>query len=257
MIILMSNLGYLRGINGCLAQHMRFAHRHVYCSPKVQRQSLAQLAQILAQEKPDLCCFVEIDSGSSDLGYFNQLEALISDEYPYSDIENKYGAQSRLRQLPRTRGKSNGFIARRPFAAERLYFAQGTKRLIYKVSIAPDVTVFFTHFSLKKTVRAEQLREMRRLLQDTPGEIILLGDFNVHSGFSELAPLLQENQLLLLNEAHVPTFRFHTLQLPLDLCICSPGIAKRSTLTIIHQPYSDHDALLLKIDEETRDASGD
>ena len=75
----------------------------------------------------------------------------------------------------------------------------------------------------------------------------MLGDFNIHSGFSELAPLLHENNLVLRNKEDAPTFRFHTVRLPLDLCICSHGIAARTELKIIPQPYSDHEALLLTI----------
>lgn len=245
--ILMSNLGYLRGINGQLSHHVRYAYRHFYCSRDVQEACLKQVINIMEREKPDICCFVEIDKGSADVRNFNQLEALVSDHYPFFDIENKYGPLSRLRSLPLTRGKSNGFVARKQFAYEKVFFTHGTKRLIYKVTIAPNVTLFFAHFSLKKTVRVQQLMQVRQLLSDTPGEIILMGDFNVHSGFGELAPLLHENHLTLLNQEEVPTFRFHRTQLPLDLCICSHGIAKDAQLKIIPQPYSDHEALLLTL----------
>lgn len=250
MIILMSNLGYLRGINGCLSHHFRYAYRHLYCSRQVQESCLKQVLGIIEQENPDICCFVEIDRGSVDLAKFNQLEALASEQYPFFDIENKYGPLSRLRSLPLTRGKSNGFLAKRKIPYEKIFFTHGTKRLIYKISLAPDITLFFTHFSLKKGVRARQLLQVRKLLQETDGEIILLGDFNIHSGFKELAPLLHENHLVILNQEEIPTFRFHTFRLPLDLCICSPGIAAHAKLKIIPQPYSDHEALVLTIGKE-------
>lgn len=244
--ILLSNLGYLRGFHGGLAHHLRYAHRHVFCSRDVQEESLAQLVQIIERETPDICCFVEIDKGSSDLRNFNQLEALVNERYSFFDIENKYAPTSRLRHLPLTRGKSNGFIAKCSFPYEKLYFNSGTKRLIYKLELG-FATVFFAHFSLKKAVRAEQLLEIRKLVHATPGEIILLGDFNIHAGFSELAPLLHENHLIVLNREDAPTFKFHRLELALDLCICTKGIAPRVDLKIIPQPYSDHEALLLRI----------
>ncbi len=249
-IILMSNLGYLRGINGCLAHHFRYAYRHIYCSRGVQEACLRQVTRLIEQEWPDLCCFVEIDKGSSDLDNFNQMEALVSQYYRFFDIENKYGPLSRLRSLPLTRGKSNGFLARREFSYEKIYFTHGTKRLIYKITLEPGVTLFFAHFSLKKIVRTQQLQQVRELLRDTPGEIILMGDFNIHSGFQELAPLMHENNLILLNREEDPTFRFHKIQLPLDLCICSHGIARRAHLKIVPQPYSDHEALVLTLSPE-------
>lgn len=245
--VLMGNLGYLRGINGELLHHMRYAYRHLYCPPSVQEACIRQVVNIMEQEQPDICCFVEIDKGSADVRNFNQLEALVSTNYPFFDIENKYGPLSRLRHLPLTRGKSNGFVAKRELPYEKIFFTHGTKRLIYKISVEPHVTLFFAHFSLKKAVRYHQLLQVRQILAQTPGEIIVLGDFNIHSGFGELAPLMHENHLMLMNQEDVPTFRFHTRRLPLDLCICSRGIAERSELKIIPQPYSDHEALLLTI----------
>lgn len=249
-VILMSNLGYLRGLNGCLQHHVRYAYRHVYCPRNVQESCLKQVIELMEKEQPDLCCFVEIDKGSADMASFNQLEALVSEQYPFFDIENKYGPLSRLRSLPLTRGKSNGFLSRRKLPYEKIFFTHGTKRLVYKIYLEPTVTLFFAHFSLKKKIRSAQLLQIREMIKETPGEIILLGDFNIHSGFSELVPLLHENNLILLNREEMPTFRFHTYRLPLDLCICSHGIAKRAELKIIPQPYSDHEALVLTLRKE-------
>lgn len=245
--ILMSNLGYMRGINGGLAHHLRYAHRHVYCSVAAQKKSLQQLATILEQEDPDVCCFVEIEKGSSGSANFNQLEALVNEKYPFSDIENKYGQASRLRSLPFSKGKSNAFLAKQTFEYEKIYFTHGTKRLIYKIVLDKNTTLFFAHFSLKKNVRAQQLLQVRQLLHETPGDSILLGDFNILNGFAELTPLLHENNLRLLNDENKPTFTFHTLKKALDLCICSENIVHRLDLKIIPQPYSDHDALLLGV----------
>lgn len=246
-VIMMGNLGYLRGINGCLSHHVRFAHRHFYCPRPVQEECIRQVMDIIKEQDPDICCFVEIDKGTAKIGNFNQLEALVSEEYPFFDIENKYGELSRLRKLPLTKGKSNGFLAKKKYHYEKIFFTHGTKRLIYKIQVEPDVTVLFAHYSLKQSVRVQQLLQTREILKQTPGHVILLGDFNVNGGFGELAPLLNDNDLVLLNEEGVPTFRFHKRRLPLDLCICSHAIAHRTELKVIPQPYSDHDALVVSL----------
>lgn len=248
-VIFMGNLGYLRGINGYLSHHFRYAHRHFYCSRMVQEACLKQVIHIIEQEQPDICCFVEIDKGSANAKSFNQLEALVTDQYPFFDIENKYGPLSRLRKLPLTSGKSNGFMSKKKLAYEKIFFTHGTKRLIYKVAIRQDITLFFAHYSLKKATRIRQLLQTRDIVKETPGEVILLGDFNIHSGFSELDPLLQNSDLVLMNKEDAPTFRFHKSSLPLDLCICSKELAKRAELKIVPQPYSDHEALVLTINE--------
>lgn len=246
--IFMSNLGYLRGINGRLDHHVRYVHRYLYCPVDTQKQALRQLATMLETENPDICCFLEIDTGSSDLANFNQLEALLDDRYPFFDCENKYGPNSMLRRWPFWRGKSNGFIAMQQTPFERVYFVSGTKRLVYRLTLPENITLFFTHFSLKRAVRRKQLLEMRQLLQQTGGECIVMGDFNILNGFQELQPLLEENNLHLLNVENSPTFTFHRMRKALDLCICTTGLVERAHLRILPQPFSDHEALVLELD---------
>lgn len=243
----MGNLGYLRGINGTLVHHLAYAHRHFYCSAASQVKAIGQLKAIIEQESPDVCCFVEIDQGSVHSAHLNQLEHVLGEHYKHFDIENKYGAGSVLRNFSLTRGKSNGFISREQVPFERMYFTHGTKRLIYKLQISEGLTVFFAHFSLKRMVRALQLEQIRQMIHETPGEVIFLGDFNILDGFSELAGLLNQEKLVLMNKEDSPTFTFHRTKKVLDVCLCTPGVAARVGLRIIPQPYSDHAALLLDV----------
>jgi endonuclease/exonuclease/phosphatase family metal-dependent hydrolase len=245
--IFMSNLGYARGINGGLVHHTRYMHRHFYCTPLAQEQTLSQVRALLEKEDPDVCCFVEIDKGSATSANFNQLEALITHKYVFSDIENKYGQMSWLRGLAFTRGKSNAFMSKRRFAFEKLYLRSGAKRLLYKIHLASNLTLFFVHFSLKQSVRSDQLAQVAKIIQDTAGEVILLGDFNILTGMKELKPLLRETSMILLNEEDRPTFFFHKRHLTLDLCLCSPSLASHAALRIVPQPYSDHAALILEV----------
>jgi endonuclease/exonuclease/phosphatase family metal-dependent hydrolase len=245
--ILMSNLGYLRGISGTLSHHFMYAHRHVYCSAETQKKYLKQLSTLIELESPDICCFVEIDKGSGNSGSVNQLEALVNDVYPFFDIENKYAKTSRLRRFTFTKGKSNGFLAKKEMPFEKIYFSHGKKRLIYRIEIAKNVTLFFTHFSLKQSIRAQQLLHIKRIVNETKGESIILGDFNILTGFNELAPLLHNNEFVLLNN-NEPTFTFHRSKKVLDLCICSSSLAPKTNLKIIPQSFSDHAALLVEID---------
>lgn len=244
----MSNLGHLRGISGSLTHHLLLAHRHFYCSAAVQENVWRQLTGVISREHPDLCCFVEIEQAAFHSANFCLLEDIAGESYPFFDIENKYGYTSRLRSFPMTRGKSNAFLAKHDFSYEKIHFSHGTKRLIYKISLAPEVTLFFAHFSLNKKTRTRQLQEVRQLISDTPGEVIFLGDFNILGGFWELEPLLHQNDLVLLNRKEHPTFTFHFFRKVLDICICTRNIAARSRLLVIPQPYSDHAALLLEVD---------
>jgi len=246
--ILMSNLGHLLGISGSLAHHVLFAHRHFYCSAAVQENVWRQLTEIIGREHPDLCCFVEIEKAAFHEANFCMLEDIAGESYPFFDVENKYLHTSRLRSFPLTCGKSNAFLAKHNFPYEKLHFSHGTKRLIYKICLTPEVTLFFAHFSLSRKVRARQLLEARQLMLAAPGEAIFLGDFNILDGFQELAPLLGDGELVLLNQKEHPTFTFHVFTKVLDICVCTRNIAERSRLRVIPQAYSDHAALLLDVD---------
>ena len=245
--ILFSNLGYAKGIDGSLRQHARLIGRHFYCALPVQEQILSQVKAIIDKEKPDLCCFVEIDSGSMHSARFNQIEALMDTEYCFHDIADKYGKESRLGRMLFHKGKSNAFLSKRDIAFERLYFRHGTKRLIYQLGAVDGVTILFAHFSLSRKVRIKQFEEVRQLVKNIAGEVVILADFNIMGGFRELAPLLEGGDLCVLNKEDAHTFTFHKHRLVLDLCICSKGLADKLKLQIIPQPFSDHAALLVEI----------
>lgn len=247
MNILFSNLGYAKGINGCIDQHVKYVHRHFYCPADTQVKVLSQVNELIVKEDPDICCFVEIDKGSFPDGKFSQLKTLLNEKYCYFDIENKYGEGSWLRKFPVTKGKSNAFIAKHDFPHEKIYFSHGTKKLIYKVKLKDDLTLFFAHFSLGLKTRQQQLLQVKEILSKETGDIIFLGDFNILTGVEEIEPLMKENNLILLNDRSHTTFTFHKRSLMLDLCICSKNIASNMSMKVIPQPYSDHAALLVNL----------
>lgn len=245
--ILMSNIGYARGLSGSLSHHLLLAHRHFYCSPAVQQNVLDELKKLILKEKPDLCCLVEIERGALASGYFNQLYHLLDERYRFHDIANKYAEKGGLMSLPIMESKCNAFFSNRPFGFEKLYLAAGWKRLVYKIALRPHLTLFFSHFSLRRSLRARQFLELRKILDHTPGEHILMGDFNILTGLEELHPLMEGTDLALLNNPGEMTFRFHRQHRLLDLCICPEKMRDKVQLRVLPQPYSDHAALLLHL----------
>lgn len=217
-------------------------HRHVHCSINVQNKVLNQIKEVIKKENPDICCFVEIEKNS------NQMQKLLDGQYNFSDVTTKYGS-SWLNFFPLTKGKSNGFMAKKKIDFKKVYFNKGTKRLIYEIKINQEITLFFAHFSLNKKTRSYQLLQVKKIFEETKGGVIFLGDFNILSGLKELEPLLRQNNLVLLNNKNFPTFTFHKSLLVLDLCICTKDMVADINLKIIPQPYSDHAALLLEINK--------
>ena len=172
--IFFSNIGYAKAFDGGLKSHLLHAYRHVYCPPAVQYQALHQLKTLIDRDKPDLCCLLEIDSGSFYSSYINQISRLIDENYPFHDIADKYG--NLLRKLPLHKGKSNAFMARKKVPFERRYFASGSKRLVYRVQIE-KIVLYFAHFSLRASTRQKQFKQVHEWMNAESGEVILLGDF--------------------------------------------------------------------------------
>lgn len=242
--ILFSNIGYAKGIDGSLAQHMRHLHHHVHCPLSVQQRVMMQIKAIINAESPDICCFVEIEHHASNKRY-SQIESLVDDEYPFYDVADKYGVNSWLSHVPWHRGRCNAFLAKQRLRFAHRYFSLGSKRLIYEVEGPENTVIFFAHFSLQKAVRAEQFRELRRLIARTERKVIVLADFNIMGGFGELEPLLRNSNLHVMSREDEPTFIFHRMQRVLDLCICSESLKDRLSLKVIPQPFSDHAALVV------------
>lgn len=250
--MLFSNIGYARGIDGTLWQHISRATRHLYCSVPLQQAVLLQLKGIVTTETPDICCFVEIDEGSIHSARFNQLGYLLDDDYRFFDCADKYGPNSWIGRMPLHIGKSSAFMAKRELPFERLYFSKGSKRLIHKVVLPQDIVLYFTHFSLQRKIRHKQFEELKKLMAADPRPVILMADFNIMHGFKELAPLLGGTDLRVLNKETDHTFQIHRSKHTLDLCLCSESLVDRLQLKIIPQPFSDHAALLVDMVEQTQ-----
>lgn len=249
---MLSNIGYARGISGALGQHIARVYRHIYCAPRTQRKALRQLSAIMNKEDPDVCCFIEIDEGSFSSGGCNQLAELASARHPWGAIANKYAPSSAERSFLVSKTFGNAFVAKTRLAYEKIYFAHGVKRLVYRIHLEKRLTLFFAHFSLNERVRRRQFAEARKLMDSVRGDVIFMGDFNILSGAGELAPLISDRKYALLNSADQPTFTFDSRRLMLDLCIVSARLAPRARLKVIPQPYSDHAALVLRVSKRRK-----
>ncbi len=206
MRIVYANLGYSRDIDGSFGHHVRRAHHHVFTTRRVQLRSLGLVRQKLAELKPDLSCFAEIDKGSLNNGFFDQIDALAEAHHTTVRIDNKYGAHRRFRRLSVSRGKSNAFLASRPLTYVARYLSSGKKRLVYDIEIS-GVRILMAHLSLRYHVRCLQMAELARWVAEREGPTVVIGDFNLFRGPGELGPLLADGRLVHANAQSGPTFR--------------------------------------------------
>ncbi|RFC63095.1 hypothetical protein DYI37_14270 [Fulvimarina endophytica] len=248
--IVYANLGYLRGIDGSIRQHVGRVWRHVYTPLAAQTESIAQLTAKVQELSPDLCCLVEIDRGSITNRFFDQLPTIGGDLFPVSGAHGKYGTERTLSPLHISYGKSNAFLAKRPLVATDRYLKDGKKKLVYDIRMEAgslDLRVLVVHLSLVESERALQIRELATWVAEQQASTIVVGDFNVFKGDAELRPLLASGHLYHANRGMEPTFRFGPWRAALDTCLISEDLREQASITIVDQPYSDHQMLVMDI----------
>ncbi|MEN3792222.1 endonuclease/exonuclease/phosphatase family protein [Fulvimarina sp. MAC3] len=248
--IVYANLGYLRGIDGSIRQHVGRFWRHVYTPLAAQTESISQLSAKIRELSPDLCCLVELDRGSITNRFFDQLPTIGGDLLPVSGAHGKYGRTRTLSPFHISYGKSNAFLAKRPVTATDRYLTDGKKKLVYDIRLQTErlaVRVLVVHLSLVESERTRQIRELATWVAEDHASTVVVGDFNALRGESELAPLLASGHLYHANKGMEPTFRFGPWRAALDTCLISEDLRETATIRIVDQPYSDHQMLVMDV----------
>ncbi len=208
-------------------------------SRNFKRRLLKQLGDFLEKEKPDLCCFVEIEKND----FFAEIQQMLA-KYPQNDIQNKYHPNGFLQNFKVFRAKGNGFFAKDVDKVSHHYFSCGTKRLIYEIALPNGVTVFMAHFSLLARIRKKQLRDMAKLVSKKEN-VVVCGDFNIFKGFSELEEFLQATKMRILNRPDEHTHPRIKPKKPLSIFLVSPEISAPNIRVIKSLPISDHLPVML------------
>ena len=125
--ILLFNVGYATALDGSIRDYLLRFYRYVYTPRQIVRKVRMAIYHLMQREQPDVCCFVEIHRRTGCVPHPHA--------YTCSDVDNKYGAASVLRRLPFFRDNCNGFFAKGDLAFEKVYFRNGTKKLIYDICL--------------------------------------------------------------------------------------------------------------------------
>ena len=233
--ILLLNLGYCTGLNGSLQHYFLRFYRYLYTPRNIQNGILQKLRNIIAREQPDLCCLLEITKP--------QMKTLLNKQYRYPMLENKYGKKSMLYYLPVFRKKCNGFLARKGVPFKRYFFRHGTKKLVYAISLPNNLTVVMAHFSLIRSTREKQFKEVKQLITGKK-KAIVCGDFNIFDGLEEVAPLLEQTNMRIMQTD--VTFPAYKPKRALDLFICSKNL--KTSCTVLNDQLSDHLPVVLEVE---------
>jgi endonuclease/exonuclease/phosphatase family metal-dependent hydrolase len=246
MKVIFYNLGYARGISGSMKSHVQFAHRFVYQSVTSQITVMDIVSKMITQEQPDVFAYAEVGLGSPRTNNFNQhtyLKEQFTAEMKDS-AASKYG-ESFFAGLPFHRGNGNGLISFVPAEITAYYLRNSRKKLVF-ICKTESLTVFAVHLPLISSDRALQLVELSDLVNQTTGDVIVCGDFNIFNGMDELAYIMKRTSLQLVSEG-MQTFPAYSPRIQLDVFLYrfgNPNVTpKQKTLPIF---VSDHLPIVLE-----------
>jgi endonuclease/exonuclease/phosphatase family metal-dependent hydrolase len=235
--VLLINLGYCADLNGSVAHYATRFHRYFFLSRKTEQSVLEKLNHLIAREKHDLVCVVEVEKG-------RQISALVEGgEHGHHVVQNKYGESSFLRKIPFLRKKSNALLAKEILSCQEVYLESGSKKLLYEVELPAGIKLLLVHFALSKSVRQKQFSEIARRYAGQKN-LIVCGDFNVFKGDSEIEELLESLQLRIAQSS--PTFPAHKPRMNLDMFLCSKNL--QISAKVMPDKLSDHLPVTLEIE---------
>lgn len=171
--------------------------------------SLDNIAAVVQQSKADIIGLQEVDRFFSRSGTQHQpaeLAQQLGMEYCFSaseDAHNSTRLAGLIRDSDAETGKQGGYgnalLSRFPIVSHRRYYLkdQQERRSLLEARLdvkGNPITVFVTHLShLDPKVRGTQIDTIKGIINNTVGDIILMGDFNIKTGnplLSNLPPYL-------------------------------------------------------------------
>lgn len=256
--LLSCNAGYLLDYTGALSEYVLAPHRAVTGSAAAEARSTDRLVGVIADERPDIVCLLEVDQGSvrtADGGQLARIAARLSERgLTYrTRADSKYGESGLLARAPVLRHLSNGFLLRDGIdgRTEAHYLDTGPKRLVSEVRVG-DISVFAVHLAMSGRTRVRQLEELAELTRERERAIVC-GDFNAYNGLSEFDDFREETGLVLRNPGEtVPKRPLDTLLTDtrsLDVFLTPPDLTV-TRCEVVDVQVSDHRPIILEFDAD-------
>ena len=233
------NAGYMTGIGG-IEENISKVHRHIFPCHRQKNRFSEILTRALEEIRPDIVFLAEI----RDEPHLQ----VIKNFFAQNHIDSKYKEGFVSRIIPFFRGNCNGVFLSEHYPVRKLFLKNGTKKLVYRIDIAEDISLYFSHFALSKKARKKQFEEMARMLAETPDKkVVVAGDFNVFYGFSELEDLMSEANLRIASDLHEHTFPRTNPTRAIDLFLASPELKIEKEKVLRNVALSDHLPVVLDL----------
>lgn len=241
MRFVLYNIAYGTGGPRSSAHSLLSMHRYL----RGTERHFKKLCDFFMDLKPDLIGLVEVDDGSLRTNRSSQvlqLSRILEHNIHYA---GKYGKKSMMRFMPVTRRQGNAVLMReKPGNRHIHFFKHGMKRLILEVEME-TFRLFLVHLSLRKRVRAKQLKFLEKIIASTPGPVILAGDFNTFRGAEEIHELITTSNLKSANLQAEATYPSWAPRHQLDFIFCSQQIQIERCDVLDGVGLSDHLPLLM------------
>lgn len=254
MKILSCNAGYLLDYDGSLREYALKPHRGLLGSDAAEERATERLADVIAEEHPDVVCLLEVDQGSMRTiteGQVTRLAEMLTDrglDY-HARADAKYGDGNVLGQLPVLSHLSNGLLVSDDLDAviEAHYLDTGPKRLVTEVRLGA-LSIFGVHLAMSGRGRRKQLDEIAAIVAERE-RVVVCGDFNAYDGLDAVQDALQETGLVLHNPGEtVPKRPLDSLvseTRTLDFFLASPEVAV-SRCDVVDVQISDHRPVVME-----------
>jgi len=226
--VLLSNIGYLTDIHGSGKHYASRFHRYVWTKHSVQKAVVDRFKKIITRENPDLVCFLEIK-------HDKQIIKFLDEDYSEHVAHSKYADTNFISKLFNFSDKGNGFLSKNSIPYEKYYLDNGTKRLVYHLTLPGDVNLIIGHFALSQRVRRKQFKELHERFGHLPRKIIC-GDFNIFKGEIELDELKRDARLLSAHQEF--TFPTYNPNRTLDIVLHSKDLLLETN--VLKDKVSDH-----------------
>jgi endonuclease/exonuclease/phosphatase family metal-dependent hydrolase len=253
--ILSVNAGYLLDYDGSLSGYALRPHRAIVGGADAERRATDRLVDVVAAERPDVVCLVEVDQGSVRTATDGQVahlrDRLAERGLDYHDrADAKYGDGNLLETAPVLGHLSNGVLLADEWEVAPHYLDTGPKRLVTEVRLGADLSLFVVHLAMSSRGRHRQLEELTELVGRRE-RVIVCGDFNAYDGLEELETLTDATGLVVHNPGEtVPRRPLDTLVTDtrtLDLFLASPGLTV-TRCDVLDVQVSDHRPVVLEFD---------
>ncbi|MBU0460602.1 MAG: endonuclease/exonuclease/phosphatase family protein [Nanoarchaeota archaeon] len=245
------NIEYCEGMEGQWWAYFKFWR--IFSPPKnVEQEMVKQLKRL----KPDILTLIEVDTGSLRNRRKDEVRLIEKELGMKSFVEKvKYPLNGWLKMfhhLPILNKQANAIISKYQFESIKYHvFHEGTKRMIIEATVncPKKVTLLAAHLALGGKTRAQQIKELVKIVNNIKNPVILMGDFNTFHGEAEIKELLTKSHLkdkIALDKESIPFTEpaWHPSR-RLDYILTSPQILVRK-YSVLNFHFSDHLPLMIE-----------